>query len=157
VRVRASVPESVRMSLSSVGNPAWETIRGVRFAMLYGPTLVAILVTHAALDDIERAPPGVGGRLACFNKHRDALELAASAKHQRGQHDESQLRSRRHRRIADGLRHHQSRGRIQPGLLGFPCVPLTAPSTQWFSSSQGRTSWCVPSPRFLMWSLAFFD
>jgi hypothetical protein len=53
----------------------------VRFAMLCGPTLVAILVTHAALDDIER--------LACFNKHRDALELAASAKHQRGQHDES--------------------------------------------------------------------
>ena len=49
------------MSLSSVGNPAWETIRGVRFAMLCGPTLVAILVTHAALDDIERAPPGVGG------------------------------------------------------------------------------------------------
>jgi Protein of unknown function (DUF1488) len=77
------------MSLSSVGNPAWETIRGVRFAMLCGPTLVAILVTHAALDDIERAPPGMGGRLACFNKHRDALELAASAKHQRGQHDES--------------------------------------------------------------------
>jgi hypothetical protein len=28
------------MSLSSVGNPAWETIRGVRFAMLYGATLV---------------------------------------------------------------------------------------------------------------------
>jgi hypothetical protein len=24
-----------------------------------------------------------------LNKHRDALELAASAKHQRGQHDES--------------------------------------------------------------------
>jgi hypothetical protein len=39
---------------------------------------------HDALDDIERAPPGLGGRLACFNKHRDALELAASA-----QHDES--------------------------------------------------------------------
>jgi hypothetical protein len=77
------------MSLSSVGNPAWETIRGVRFAMLYGATLVAILVTHDTLDDIECAPPGVGGRLACFNKHRDALELAASAKHQRGQLEES--------------------------------------------------------------------
>ena len=51
------------MSLSSVGNPAWETIRGERFAMLYGPTLVAILVTHDVLDEIERAPPGVGGVL----------------------------------------------------------------------------------------------
>jgi len=28
--------------------------------MLYGPTLVAILVTHDVLDEIERAPPGVG-------------------------------------------------------------------------------------------------
>ena len=29
------------------------------------------------------------GRLACFNKHRDAFELAARAKHQRGQLEES--------------------------------------------------------------------
>jgi hypothetical protein len=60
----------------------------VRFGMLHGPTLVAILVTHDALDDIEGVPPGAGGYLACFNKHRDALELAASAKHQRGQLEE---------------------------------------------------------------------
>jgi len=70
------------MSLSSVGNPAWDTVRGVRFAMLYGSTLVAVLLTHAALDDIEHAVSG--GHLACFNKHRDAFEQAASAKHQRG-------------------------------------------------------------------------
>ena len=76
------------MTLSSVGNPAWDTIRGVRFGMLYGSTLVAVLVTHAALDDIERAPPGVRGHLACFNKHRDAVEQVASDKHQRGQWEE---------------------------------------------------------------------
>jgi hypothetical protein len=48
-----------------------------------------LAVTNAALDDIERAPPGVGGRLACFNKHRDVVESAATAKHQRGQLEES--------------------------------------------------------------------
>ena len=55
------------MSLSSVGYPAWNTIRGVRFTMLYGQTLVPVLVTHDALDDIERDPPALGGHLACFN------------------------------------------------------------------------------------------
>ena len=44
---------TVSMSLSSFGNPAWESIRGVRFSMLHGPALVAVLITHAALDDIE--------------------------------------------------------------------------------------------------------
>jgi Protein of unknown function (DUF1488) len=77
------------MSLSSVGNPAWETIRGVRFAMLDGTTLVAVLVTHAALDDIERARPAAGWYLACFNKHRNAIEHVANVKHQRGQCEES--------------------------------------------------------------------
>ena len=55
------------MSLLSVGSPAWNTIRGVRFAMLHGPTLIGGLVTHDALDDIERLPPQTGGHLACFN------------------------------------------------------------------------------------------
>jgi Protein of unknown function (DUF1488) len=77
------------MSLLPVGNPAWETIRGVRFAMLDGTTLVPVFVTHAALDDIERARPGVGWYLACFNKHRDAIEQVANIKHQRGQCEES--------------------------------------------------------------------
>jgi hypothetical protein len=76
------------MGLSSVGNPAWNTIRGVRFVMRYGPTLIAVLVTHSALEDIEPILPGEGGHLACFKKHRDALEQAASAKHQRGQLEE---------------------------------------------------------------------
>jgi hypothetical protein len=80
---------STTMTLSSVGNPAWETIRGVRFAMLYGATLVGILVTNAALDDIEGTPPGAGGYLACFNKHRETIEQVASAKHKRRQLEES--------------------------------------------------------------------
>ena len=72
------------MSLLSVGNPAWETIRDVRFAMLYGPTLVTIVVTHAALSEIDDVTPGVGGHLACFERHRVAFERVADVKHQRG-------------------------------------------------------------------------
>jgi hypothetical protein len=79
------------VSLSSVGSPGWQTIRGVRFAMRNGPTLVAILVTHDAVDDVEKATPGEGRQLARFNKHRDRFELAASAKHQRGQFEEDGL------------------------------------------------------------------
>jgi hypothetical protein len=77
------------MSLSLVGNPAWNTIRGVRFIMPYGQTFVPVLVTHDALDDIERDPPAGGGHLACFNKHRDAIEKVANAKYKRGQLEES--------------------------------------------------------------------
>ena len=73
------------MSLTAIGNPAWETIRGVRFGMLRGSMLVPVLITHAAVGSIEPATPGVGGRLACFNKHRTAFEQIASAKHQRQQ------------------------------------------------------------------------
>jgi hypothetical protein len=76
------------MSLTPVGNPAWDTIRGVRFSMLRGSMLVPILVTHAAVDDIELPTPGVGGHLACFNRHRDAFEQVANAKHQRRQLEE---------------------------------------------------------------------
>jgi hypothetical protein len=57
--------------------------------MLYGPTLVAVMVTHAALDNIELPTTGAGGHLACFNMHRDAFEQIASAKHQRGQLEEN--------------------------------------------------------------------
>jgi len=77
------------MRLSPVGNPAWDTIRGVRFAMLCGSTLVPILVTHAALDGIERAAAEMSGHLACFHKHREAIEQVASVKHQRGEREES--------------------------------------------------------------------
>jgi hypothetical protein len=79
------------MSLSSFGNPAWNTVRGVRFSMLYGSALVAILVTHDAVDDVEKAAAEDGGPLARFNKHRNRFELIASAKHQRGQVEEGGL------------------------------------------------------------------
>jgi hypothetical protein len=79
------------MSLTSVGNPAWQSIRGVRFSMLHSPTTVSFLVTHDAVDDVEHATTGDGGPLARFTKHREKFELAASAKHQRGQIDEGGL------------------------------------------------------------------
>jgi Protein of unknown function (DUF1488) len=56
--------------------------------MLHGPALVAVLVTHAALDDIEHGSQE-NGYLPRFNKHRSALEQAASAKHQREEVEES--------------------------------------------------------------------
>ena len=61
--------------------------------MRNGPTLVAILVTHDAVDDVEKATAGDGGLLARFSKHRDRFELAATAKHQRGQFEEEIARS----------------------------------------------------------------
>jgi len=59
--------------------------------MRNGPTLVAILVTHDAVDDVEKATAGDGGLLARFSKHRDRFELAASAKHQLGKFEEDGL------------------------------------------------------------------
>ena len=79
------------MSLSSVGNPAWNTIRGVRFTMSNGLIFVQVLVTHDALDDIEPHPSEVGGHLPCFNRHRRAIEEVANAKYQRGQLEEGGL------------------------------------------------------------------
>ncbi len=76
------------MGLSSVGSPAWNTIRGVRFAMLDGLTFVPVLVTHDALDYIERVPPEGGPYLTCFNRHRGPIEQVASAKHERGEREE---------------------------------------------------------------------
>jgi hypothetical protein len=77
------------VSLSSFGNPAWETIRGVRFSMRHGSLLVPVLITHAAVEAMEPPTPGVGGHLACVNKHRSAFEQIANAKHQRKQLGES--------------------------------------------------------------------
>ena len=82
-------PIELEMSLTSVANPAWDSIRGVRFAMLFGPTLVAILVTHDALDALEPQTLDDGGHIARFNRHRDAIELVAKTKHDRGQLEEN--------------------------------------------------------------------
>ena len=77
------------MGLSSTAQPAHETIRGVKFAMLDGTVLVPILVAHAALQDVEWSPPGSGDYLARFAKHRDRFEQIASKKHGRGQIEEN--------------------------------------------------------------------
>jgi len=73
------------MSLSPISNPAHETIRGVRFAMLGGAGLVAVLVTHAALEEIEAPRPQKDGYLGRFEKYRGKFEQIASSKHKRGQ------------------------------------------------------------------------
>jgi len=73
------------MNLTPIGNPAHETIRGVRFAMLGGFELVTVLVTYAALDEIEAQRPENVGYLDRFDKYRDRFEQIASSKHQRGQ------------------------------------------------------------------------
>jgi hypothetical protein len=72
------------MSLASVAQPAHETVRGVKFAMLDGTTLVAVLVAHSALQSLEWSPPGSGDYLARFEKFRARLEGIASRKHDRG-------------------------------------------------------------------------
>ena len=59
--------------------------------MLNWSTLVAVLVTHGAVDDVEPATPRDGGPLARFSKHRNRFELAASAKHQRGKFEDGGL------------------------------------------------------------------
>jgi hypothetical protein len=73
------------MSLSPIAQPAHETIRGVKFAMLDGTVLVAVVVVHAALQSIEWSPPGSGDYLARFEKYRTKFEGVASKKHDRGQ------------------------------------------------------------------------
>ena len=77
------------MSLTSFGNPPWQSIRGIQFSMLNGPTLVTVLVTRDAVDAIEQVAPADGEHLAFFNKHRTTFERIASAKHQRGEITES--------------------------------------------------------------------
>jgi hypothetical protein len=77
------------MSLTPFTQPAHETIRGVKFAMLDGTVLVAVLVVHAALQSIEWSPPGSGDYLARFEKHRAEIEKIASRKHERGQIEEN--------------------------------------------------------------------
>ena len=73
------------MALSSIAQPAHETIRGVKFAMRDGGMLVSILVMHAALQVLEWSPPGSGDYLARFDRHRDRLERIAHKKHIQGQ------------------------------------------------------------------------
>ena len=72
------------MHLTPIANPPHETIRGVQFAMLGGAGLVAVLVTYAALEELEALRPDTEGYLLRFDRHRDRLERIACSKHQRG-------------------------------------------------------------------------
>jgi hypothetical protein len=51
--------------------------------------VVTIVVAHATLQALEWSPPGSGDYLIRFAKHRPALELIASNKHQRGEIEEN--------------------------------------------------------------------
>ena len=77
------------MNLSRIAQPPHETIRGVKFAMQNGITLVSVLVAHAALQHLEWSPPGSGDYLTRFEKHRERLEAIASKKYGRGQIEEN--------------------------------------------------------------------
>jgi hypothetical protein len=57
--------------------------------MLNGTMLVTVVVTHAALNVIERPPPGAVDHLTCFRKHRTRLEHVASDKYDRGELEEN--------------------------------------------------------------------
>jgi Protein of unknown function (DUF1488) len=72
------------MQLLPIAYPAHASIRGVQFAMLDLGMLVHILVTHAALDRIEKAADGDDGYVARFAKHRGKFEQVANDKYVRG-------------------------------------------------------------------------
>lgn len=76
------------MALSSIAHPAHNTIRGVQFAMRDGIDLVPVLVTHAALEDVDGAGSTSASYLARFEQHRETFEQIAIAKHRRGQIEE---------------------------------------------------------------------
>jgi hypothetical protein len=77
------------MGLSPASHSPRETVRGVQFAMLDGTMVVTVVVAHATLQALEWSPPGSGDYLIRFQKHRSALELIASNKHQRGEIEEN--------------------------------------------------------------------
>jgi uncharacterized protein DUF1488 len=72
------------MQLLPIAYPAHASIRGVQFAMLDLGTLVHILVTHAALDRIEKPAADDDGYMARFAKHRGKFEQVANDKYVRG-------------------------------------------------------------------------
>ena len=77
------------MQLLAIAYPAHASIRGVQFAMLDLGMLVHILVTHAALDRIEKPADGDDGSVARFAKHRARFEQVANDKYVRGDVEDS--------------------------------------------------------------------
>ncbi len=80
--------EIATLTLSSIAQPAHETVRGVKFAMRDGAAIVPILVVHGALQVIDWSPPGSGDYLVRFEKHRRRLEEIANRMHQQGRLEE---------------------------------------------------------------------
>jgi len=56
----------------------------VRFVMKDGTKTVVVLVSNAALDDIERAVPDDGSHFLCFKRYRKRFEQMASDKYDKG-------------------------------------------------------------------------
>ena len=59
-------------------------LRVVRFVMKDGTKPVVVLVSHAALEDRERAPPDRGGYFHRFKQYRRLFEQMASYKYDQG-------------------------------------------------------------------------
>jgi len=70
--------------LAPTGYPAHKSVRGIRFTLQNGPQLVDVLVTYAALDELEVPAEGGGDHYARFAKHRDRFEKVANHKYIRG-------------------------------------------------------------------------
>jgi hypothetical protein len=80
---------SENQRLTPIAYPANVTIRGVHFAMWDLGKIIHILVTHGALDRLEK--PTDGDTLVRFGKHRGTFEQIANDKFVRGktEHDDS--------------------------------------------------------------------
>ena len=66
--------------LSHVDRPAYENMQGVIFPMIHDCTPVRVLVTHEALQILERSPPEASEFMGRFEANRAALETIASEK-----------------------------------------------------------------------------
>jgi hypothetical protein len=72
------------MPLAATDVPGIEDIDGVRFPMMDGAEIVAILVTREALEEIESPPPAPGGYVDRLQAYRRWFEDLASIKHDAG-------------------------------------------------------------------------
>jgi hypothetical protein len=72
------------MPLAATDVTGVEDIDGVRFPMMDGAEIVAILVTRAALEELESPPPAPGGYLSRLQAYRSRFEDLASIKYDAG-------------------------------------------------------------------------
>jgi hypothetical protein len=57
--------------------------------MREGGMLLFVVVSHAALEDMEQSTPGAEDHLGRFQKNRSTFELIASQKYERGEIEEN--------------------------------------------------------------------